>query len=1581
MTFQQKAKKQAGIESSEQAQPEAPSALTPAVMGPLSRTVERARLSRRGAKQDWGAVAQQVTAQYHALGTQANQQDLLAALRRIPDQGARDSLMTTLAGPDAEGLRLAVSGAVPKASAWQKPTMRAKFPSNPLNKSLPSSSSRPSLPSPAKGDATSARVAQAKKPLPTAATSQGGAQKAASHQPSVSQSAAKSSGARGKLEAKPKASSAKAATQAGAQAKEQGKEGQKAAAGGKDLKVVNAALFAGLDVPLKPTWQRGDKLVFEGSAWHKAQEQVQRALAAKQAQNSVKPSGKPQGATEAMQATAQAKAPSKKPKQALKIPSATISASEIKRHEQQNRKKNSQKLSSLVARARKARAGIAKVSAKATPLITAAQRSAEAQVSAALKQSLSQIGSAEQAAKANVTSRAAQATAAVNAAYATTTQGIRQDTTKKIADLKREAQTLKSKLIAGKAQLSAGVRQEFTHTQTAMRGIGNQVAAQARQMGEAEAGRYAKEPIPEQNALQELANGGDYYKNKHKAKVEAARKTGNEYGNGMTKAGSDQAAQLMTSLPDALKSHDTVLKEYQTTADKYVAGQVTALQAQQTSALQAASTQRTALLSQISQQRASALSGIASAAAKGRSGAQAQAQQARGSIAKQAQGAKAGVTRGVLQAGKQMDGRIRDFEHAAKGQLNQDHADFVRGIAGFEKYAATGATAAQSGILSSAKTGAGRVKASGAPAAKGIGSLGRSTASSLKAQGNQSGASLTALGKSGQTGLKAVLSGHTKATQASLSAAKTQLGKFDTGFTQDAAKLLGDTKKQLKDSENPFREALTHVLTQGNGETKAELPAIREAAEAAADAVKPRWKAWASVLIDVVIMVGTIAAIAALTAVLGPVGLVLAGMAIGALGQVVGQALKDGIDGKFSGWRQYGMVAVAGAIGGAFGGAGGLVGGALSKGLAAGLVRQGIGKAGQFVAKVGIESAVGTGFDLAGQVATGYTNQAVFNEPFKLGTVLNAANIGKTIFTNSAGTFLAQPSTLKFVGSKLSNMNIPGKGLVGQFQNRMGKLQTSLAESRPMGAIGKLDSKIMDSKLWQKSMGGLEKGGEKLGDMSGKAYKNAESGYIKAGDALERNPVFYKLREQFRTATDPRAFRDAVAHSQSDIDAAIQKIPDPEVRRAIQEQVDWIEANPHLFTSGKDKGMFYSGAKDGVSNGKLAGEYHDANPSRSTRIDDTAGGKHLEGLDLYVKYSGNTEWADIVWKKASQIYARNVRGNINEFVDGANPARVYHQTEKPILDTHPRVTGRSPHENLGNPDLHAPPVQSMGHGPYFDPKVAGGLQAMMEGGHGGLPTLPVSEGVGAKGSAASSPEPMPASHSPEPRQPAPAQQQQAEAAAPKAATDKASSEAAAQEASAKEAAAKEAEAKADDKSDPDHLSEDDLRETKEHVEKNLKPEGGDLKPNERLEALGLTKAGLTGLAKEELEALNKSAEGWNTNADGRSQGVIHTQDYAQGKGGSGKQNRLLKLSEYTGRGSFDADDPLLLQKVTHLLEEITTSPALPPRVVGEKEIYFIAKDGAQPPYSASQKGIIVIKFQDKFATFMNGNYKSYERME
>ncbi|GAA5503437.1 hypothetical protein Dxin01_03195 [Deinococcus xinjiangensis] len=145
--------------------------------------------------------------------------------------------------------------------------------------------------------------------------------------------------------------------------------------------------------------------------------------------------------------------------------------------------------------------------------------------------------------------------------------------------------------------------------------------------------------------------------------------------------------------------------------------------------------------------------------------------------------------------------------------------------------------------------------------------------------------------------------------------------------------------------------------------------------------------------------------------------------------------------------------------------------------------------------------------------------------------------------------------------------------------------------------------------------------------------------------------------------------------------------------------------------------------------------------------------------------------------------------------------------------------------------------------------------------------------------------------------------------------------------------------------------------------------------------MGLTKAGLTGLAKEELEALNKSAEGWNTNADGRSQGVIHTQDYAQGKGGSGKQNRLLKLSEYTGRGSFDADDPLLLQKVTHLLEEITTSPALPPRVVGEKEIYFIAKDGAQPPYSASQKGIIVIKFQDKFATFMNGNYKAYERME
>ncbi len=185
----------------------------------------------------------------------------------------------------------------------------------------------------------------------------------------------------------------------------------------------------------------------------------------------------------------------------------------------------------------------------------------------------------------------------------------------------------------------------------------------------------------------------------------------------------------------------------------------------------------------------------------------------------------------------------------------------------------------------------------------------------------------------------------------------------------------------------------------------------------------------------------------------------------------------------------------------------------------------------------------------------------------------------------------------------------------------------------------------------------------------------------------------------------------------------------------------------------------------------------------------------------------------------------------------------------------------------------------------------------------------------------------------------------------------------------------------DDTSDPDHIGEDKRRSIREETERSQVAKMTDRKPDEQLKGLGLSQTSLTGMSGEDLDLLMKSAESWNTDPDGRSHGVISTQDHARGKGGSAKQERLKKLGEYTGRGSFDGEEPMALHKVTQLLTELTASPMLPPRELGERKLYFFAKDGEQPPYTDSHKGIIIIKSQDKIVSFMHGNFSSYESME
>jgi hypothetical protein len=146
-----------------------------------------------------------------------------------------------------------------------------------------------------------------------------------------------------------------------------------------------------------------------------------------------------------------------------------------------------------------------------------------------------------------------------------------------------------------------------------------------------------------------------------------------------------------------------------------------------------------------------------------------------------------------------------------------------------------------------------------------------------------------------------------------------------------------------------------------------------------------------------------------------------------------------------------------------------------------------------------------------------------------------------------------------------------------------------------------------------------------------------------------------------------------------------------------------------------------------------------------------------------------------------------------------------------------------------------------------------------------------------------------------------------------------------------------------------------------------------------LEAVGLPRSYTENLTPEQLTEVKQALDKWNLDAGGKNQGITHTLDYAAGAGGASKANRLQKLEEYTGKGPFDVTDPQLLPKVSDTLDEIIAGAA-ESKKVGDKTIYFIPKGTPATPMAKSQKGMIVITYQGRYATFFNTDYKSFGKM-
>jgi hypothetical protein len=156
----------------------------------------------------------------------------------------------------------------------------------------------------------------------------------------------------------------------------------------------------------------------------------------------------------------------------------------------------------------------------------------------------------------------------------------------------------------------------------------------------------------------------------------------------------------------------------------------------------------------------------------------------------------------------------------------------------------------------------------------------------------------------------------------------------------------------------------------------------------------------------------------------------------------------------------------------------------------------------------------------------------------------------------------------------------------------------------------------------------------------------------------------------------------------------------------------------------------------------------------------------------------------------------------------------------------------------------------------------------------------------------------------------------------------------------------------------------------------------------KLEVAGLPRDYTKHLNLKQLEEVDRALGRWNLDGTGKNQGVTHIIDYAKGLGAPGKDARLEQLERYLGKpGEFDINDPAVIPRVTDELDRLVADAVSKPaenRVrtpKPDKKIYFVPQVGKAPPFSNSAKGIIIITYMDRFATFMGSNWKGFTTMD
>ncbi|THF69554.1 hypothetical protein E7T06_11640, partial [Deinococcus sp. Arct2-2] len=1068
--------------------------------GPLAALVGRLAGQLQGQRQaraasgalDQGAelgtlkqLALQLAQQYRSLGTRATPTDLAAALNALPDATDRQQLGRAVVGLISAmrpGERAALERAVndPAALVAEHANSSPTPPAQVSAKAAPVSVQRP-----AGGEGTSAGAVAVKAqgsaispatpasaPAPVAAKATPQAPPAlAKAAPAPAKTPAPTSTPQGKRTAAaataPQADAAKSPTP-------------------NDLKLVSLQALDGSGLNVQPTATLGKAALFEPREWAKL----------KAARQQTKGQPAPAGTPPATVSNA-SEAPKQK-RQSKPLPSVTVKAADLKKEAQKDRKANQKALTAALSAAAKQTAQIDQARASGAAKVQGAARAAEARMAAALKTTESQIAAAASAATARVQAAATRSTAQVNAAHRGTVQGIRQEALKQKQAAQQALTALKTQLTGAKTALDARTNAEFGAAASGMKAAGSAVAGQATALGNSRASQYAAEPLPKQDGWDDFKNGEDFPKNKRKAKVDAAREVGKSFAESFTAAGAEQAAKLPQSKGAVLQGNGQLLAQYLVSLTQGQAAVLAQMEAAQQAAIRQADALKAAQLAAIAAQKRAAVAGIAQTRSGLRTGARQTARQQQTAVRQQASRSVSALTTQAAQAKAGLSRQIGAARTTSARHLDQDSATFARGMAGFLVHIRQAAQGASRGMTTSAAGSAATLTRTGTQAAGSLTALGTQARTACTAAATSASTGLTQLAARAQTAFSAQGKAYQQQSTALLTGIRASFKTTAERFRADT-KTVGDSlKDKLGQAVKDFRAALVAAKDQGSGGNKAEDPTITEKANAAAEAVQPRWKAVVSVVIDIVVAVVVTAAMIALAATgIGVVALIGLGILIGAASAVAGQGLKDAVDGKFSGWKTYGAAALGGAIGGAFGGVGGAAATVLTKGVTTALAARGVGRLAQTGVTLGMEGTLNTGIGLAGEVASGYANQGVFGIKYDLGATFSATNIAKNLVTNVGGSAVGRlgqsPRIQTFLNDKVG-------GLTTRFQTEFPNTGRTLSRFN-----ARLDDVVLNNRAIKATGETLTNFGTKLGNIGGKGMPAPHVPPLPTGSAGHQN--------------------------------------------------------------------------------------------------------------------------------------------------------------------------------------------------------------------------------------------------------------------------------------------------------------------------------------------------------------------------------------------------------------------------------------------------------------------------------------------